>query len=233
MANIFCHSLGVTSHAKTFLTVCRFRTARGIRSKTVVIRSNGLGYLFGKNCHPFERLGLSVRGKLSSVRTAWDIRLKKLLSVRTARAIRSKKNLSTVRATEAICSKINFSRVSIPKPCRRQPLASNNLLFSNVTKFVYKRIIYEQLRISAPLKPSSLSYHQSIIGSIDIRFIHYLSFFFSTSFPKIIFFIFYAFVVYEPAERNFIFLACRKHKTRRIIFLGPLYMEVGDPRQVR
>ena len=42
-----------------------------------------------KNCHPFQRLGLSV--------------LKKLLSVRTATAIRSKKKLSTVQATEAIC----------------------------------------------------------------------------------------------------------------------------------
>ena len=26
ITNIFCQSLGVTSHAKTFLTVCRFRT---------------------------------------------------------------------------------------------------------------------------------------------------------------------------------------------------------------
>ena len=42
----------------------------------------------------------------------------------------------------------------------------------------------------------------SIIDSTDIRFIQYLGFF-STSFPKIIFFIFYAFVVYEPVERNF------------------------------
>ena len=41
-------------------------------------------------------------------------------------------------------------------------------------------------------------------------------FFFPTSFLKIIFFIFYAFVVYEPAVRNFIFLACREHKTRKI-----------------
>ena len=67
IANIFCQSLGVTSHEKTFLTVCRFRThlvsvstVWGIRSKTTVTRSNGFGYLFGKNCHPFERLGLSV-----------------------------------------------------------------------------------------------------------------------------------------------------------------------------
>ena len=113
IANIFCQSLGVTSLAKTFLTVCRFRTdlvsvwtAWGIRSKTIVIRSSGFGYLFGKNCHPFERLRLSVWKKLSSVRTAWDIRLKKLLSVQTARAICSKKNLSTVRATEEIEKRI-------------------------------------------------------------------------------------------------------------------------------
>ena len=66
IANIFCQGLGVTSHAKTFLTVCRFRTdlvsiwtARGIRLKKILIRSNGLGYLFWKNCHPFKRLGLS------------------------------------------------------------------------------------------------------------------------------------------------------------------------------
>ena len=44
-------------------------------------------------------------------------------------------------------------------------------------------------------------------------------FFFSTSFPKIIFFIFYAFVVYEPAEQNFIFLTCWEHKTWKINFL--------------
>ena len=57
ITNIFCQSLGVTSHAKTFLTVCRFRTdlvsilkARGIRSKKIVIRLNDLGYLFEKSC---------------------------------------------------------------------------------------------------------------------------------------------------------------------------------------
>ena len=109
------------------------------------IRLNGLGYPFKKNFQPFERLGLSVRKKLSSVwtacsirskkkchllerlglsvwkklsspRMAWDIHFKKLLSVRMARAIHSKKKLSTVGGTEPICSKINFSWVSIPKP---------------------------------------------------------------------------------------------------------------------
>jgi len=81
----------------------------------IVIHSNSLGYLFGKNCRLFEQLGLSVPKK-SVIRTAWDIRFKKLLSVRTARAIRLKKKLSTVGGTEPICSKINFIRVSIPKP---------------------------------------------------------------------------------------------------------------------
>ena len=113
---IFCKSLGVTSHVKKFLTICCFQTdlvslwmALSNRSKKIVIHSNDLGYPFGKSCHPFERLGVSVWKKLSSARTAWAICLKKVV-------IRSKKNLLTVRATEAICSKINFSRVSVPKP---------------------------------------------------------------------------------------------------------------------
>ena len=118
--------------------------ARGIPSKKIVIHSNSLGYQFGKNCrpfeqrglsvpkkcHPFEWLGLSVWKKLSSLRTAWDIRFKKLLSVRTARAIRLKKKLSTIGGTEPICSRINFSQVSIPKPFYLYPLVSNDLLFS-------------------------------------------------------------------------------------------------------
>ena len=41
------------------------------------IRLNGSGYPFKKNFHPFERLGLSVRKKLSSVWTACAIRSKK------------------------------------------------------------------------------------------------------------------------------------------------------------
>ena len=41
------------------------------------IRLNGSGYPFKKNFHPFERLGLSVRKKLSSVLTACSIRSKK------------------------------------------------------------------------------------------------------------------------------------------------------------
>ena len=90
--------------------------ARGIRSKKIFSHLNGLGYLFGKNCRPFEQLVLSVPKKiviclnglgcllekLSSPRMAWDIRFKKLLSVRMARAIHSKKKLSTVGGTEPI-----------------------------------------------------------------------------------------------------------------------------------
>ena len=57
-------------------------------------------------------------------------------------------------------------------------------------------------RNSALLWPSSLWYCHLIIDSIDIRFIHYLRVSFK-KFPKIIFFIFYTFVVYEPAEWNF------------------------------
>ena len=50
-----------------------------------------------------------------------------------------------------------------------------------------------------------------------------LKFFIWASFLKIIFFIFYAFVVYEPVEGNFIFLACREHKTRKKNFLNWLH----------
>ena len=146
ITNIFCQSLGLTSHVKTFLTVCCFQTdlvslwtALGIRSKKIVIRLNDLGYLFGKSCHPFERLGVSVWKKLSSTQTAWAIRLKKVV-------IRSKKNLLTVRATEAICSKINFSRVSVPKPILWLATRAERSVILQVTyvkNFVYKCIIYE------------------------------------------------------------------------------------------
>ena len=55
ITNIFCQSLSVTSHAKTFLTVCRFRTnlvsglnGLGYPFAKIVIRSNGSGYAFEK-----------------------------------------------------------------------------------------------------------------------------------------------------------------------------------------
>ena len=146
ITNIFCQSLDVTSHVKKFLTVCGFQTdlvslwtAPSIRSKKIVIRSNDLGYLFGKSCHPFERLRVSVWKKLSSAQTAWAIRLKKVV-------IRSKKNLLTVRATEAICSKIKFSRVSVPKPILLLATCVEWSVILQVTyikNFVYKCIIYE------------------------------------------------------------------------------------------
>ena len=117
-------------------------TARGIRSRKIVVHSNGLGYLFGKNCRPFEQLGLSVSKKklMSSIWTAWAVRLENIVIclnglgypfqkiviplnglgypfqkiVIRSDAIHLKKNLSTVGGTEPICSKIDFSRISIP-----------------------------------------------------------------------------------------------------------------------
>ena len=56
------------------------RTARGIRSKNILSRSNGSSFPFKKNCQPFERLELSVQKKLSAVRTARAIRSKKIVS---------------------------------------------------------------------------------------------------------------------------------------------------------
>ena len=70
IANIFCQSLGVTSQdAKTFLTICRFRTdlvsvqkksssvrtAWAIYLGKIVIRWNGLGY-------PFEKIVIRLNG---------------------------------------------------------------------------------------------------------------------------------------------------------------------------
>ena len=39
----------------------------GYPFQKVVVHSNGLGYLFGKNCRPFEQLGLSVSKKKINV----------------------------------------------------------------------------------------------------------------------------------------------------------------------
>ena len=47
-------------------------SALSVPKKKIVICSNGLGYLFEKKCHLFEWFGLSVR-------TAWAIRLKKMV----------------------------------------------------------------------------------------------------------------------------------------------------------
>ena len=58
ITNIFCRSLGVTSHAKTFLMVCRFRT-------------DLVSILTAR---------VAIEKKLSSVRTTWAICLKKVVS---------------------------------------------------------------------------------------------------------------------------------------------------------
>ena len=134
-------------------------TARGIRSKKIVIHSNSSGYLFGKNCCLFEQLGLSIPKKINVIRLnglGWPfgkivicsnglgypfqkivIRLnglgypfQKIVIHSDARAIRLKKKLLTVGGTEPVCSKINFSRISIPKPFHLKPIMSNDLLFS-------------------------------------------------------------------------------------------------------
>jgi len=92
------------------------------------ICSNDLGY-------PFEN-------KLSSVWTAWHLKKKCYPFKRLYMAIYSKTKLSTIWVTEVICSKINFSRVSVPKQFCHY-FASNELLFLSVhvTKFVYKCIM--------------------------------------------------------------------------------------------
>ena len=71
------------------------------KKKINVIRLNSLGCSFGKNCDLFEGLGVSVS---------------KIVIRSDGRAIHLKKKLSTVGETEPICSKINFSQISIPKP---------------------------------------------------------------------------------------------------------------------
>ena len=91
-------------------------TAWAICSEKIVVRLNSLFYPFQKKLSSAWTAWAVCWKKLSSPRMAWDIRFKKLLSVRMARAIHSKKKLSTVGGTEPICSKINFSWVSIPKP---------------------------------------------------------------------------------------------------------------------
>ena len=100
----------MTSHAKTFRTVSRFktdsrspavRTPRAIRSKKFIIRSNGSGYPFKKTHQPFERLKLPIRKKSSAVRTARAIRSRNSSAVRMAQANRSR-NSSAVRTARAV-----------------------------------------------------------------------------------------------------------------------------------
>ena len=52
------------------------RTAGLIRSKNLLIRSNGLSHPFRKNLHPFERLRSTVQEISWSIWTAWVIRSK-------------------------------------------------------------------------------------------------------------------------------------------------------------
>ena len=90
------------------------RTVQAIRSKKMSSVRTALAIRWKKKCHPFERLRLSVREKLSSVgknchpfaRLGLSVR-RKLLSVRTARAIRLKQLSATllfkVTFTRAVC----------------------------------------------------------------------------------------------------------------------------------
>ena len=72
----------VTSHKKTFLTVCRFGTDSCVYA--VYKPFERLGLSVRKNLHPFARLRLSVQKKFASIRTAWAICAKNIV-------IRSKK----------------------------------------------------------------------------------------------------------------------------------------------
>ena len=56
ITKIFCQSLGVSSHAKTFLMVCLFRTD----SRPFVQTARAIRSVPKKKCHLFERVVLSV-----------------------------------------------------------------------------------------------------------------------------------------------------------------------------
>ena len=88
------------------------------------------------------------------------------------------------------------NNLAVSHSCRTR-LVTLQSLFTNASWILW--------RVSAPLEPSS-----SFIDSIDIRF----KGFFLTSFPKIIFVIFYSFVVYEPVERNF-YIPCMSRTQAR------------------
>ena len=127
IVNIFCQSHSVTSHIPYGLL---FSNRFGIRlnglgvfvHKKIVIHLNGLGYLFGKNCHPFEQLGLSVRKKDVILSNGLGYPFENnchpfkwlVLSVQ-------KRNWQLFEQLK-LHSNINFSRVSIPKTFRRLPL---------------------------------------------------------------------------------------------------------------
>ena len=85
------------------------------KKKINVIRLNSLGCSFGKNCDLFEGLGVSV-SKIVLRLNSLGYPFQKIVIRSDGRAIHLKKKLSTVGETEPICSKINFSQISIPKP---------------------------------------------------------------------------------------------------------------------
>ena len=136
IVNIFCQSSGMTAHAKMFLQFWTDSHSNGFG-----IRLKGLGYLLKKNWHPFEQLGLSVRKKMSSIRTAWAIHLKKKLLI--------------VWASEAICSKINFSQVSTQNNFVASHLCWTICYSPGILEWscykVCSQMHHEQSQISAPL----------------------------------------------------------------------------------
>ena len=155
ITNIFCQSLGVTFHAKTFLTVCRFRTdlvsvltAWGIRSKKIVIRLNEKFCSLPAACRLFSRGVIFTRARVSLALLSPD------------------EKWGTTRSL--------FRRQALVRTSCYSP---GHVRYEFYLSSYYERIIYEQLRISAPLQISWLSNYQSITDSIDIRFSQYLSFF--------------------------------------------------------
>ena len=133
------------------------RTAQAIRAKKICIHLNGSCYPCKRICHPFEQLGLSVQ-----------------------------KKLLTVRATGAICSKINFSRVSISQDnfvashsrrTRYSWVVTFRSLFTKalwIVSYLFL-LLYSHLRFH---------YYHSTIDSINTQFIQYLSFFHFNKFPE-------------------------------------------------
>ena len=65
------HSLNCCKY--TAKTLSSAQTAQAILLKKIVIRSNGSGYLFEKNCYLFQRLGISVQKNMTAVQTALAI----------------------------------------------------------------------------------------------------------------------------------------------------------------
>ena len=90
--------------------------ARAICSKKIVSCLSGSSYPCKTKLFSVGELRLSVWKKLSAVRTAW--------------AIRSKKIGNRSKARSSYLFKEKFSPVSIPEQFPRQPLVSNDLLFS-------------------------------------------------------------------------------------------------------